>query len=101
MNGKQGSAIVRVAAVIGMVCMAGFCFMLFLIRSPKALPVSAIILVPLGVEAVWLATGTFTINLVPLFRRLKGWKLGVAVALCWLLFLYTAVCLWWLLSGVR
>jgi hypothetical protein len=101
MSDRQGNALVRVVAVIAMVPLIAFSSILFLIHSPKAGAVSGLVLVPLGVQATWLVTGRFTIDLVPLLRRLKGWRLSLAVGVPLLLFLYICFCLVWLLSGVR
>ena len=101
MNDRLRKVIVRVNAVIGIIGMAGFSFMLLRFRSPTALPFILFMLVPLGVSAVWLVTGRFTLDLVPLVRRLKGWKAALFVAVAALLALYTWVFLWWLLKRVR
>lgn len=92
----------RVRAAIGMVCMVGFCSMLFWFGSPSALPLSALLVVPFGIDAARFATGRRLIDELPLLaRRLRGWKLGLFFALVWLLFVYGILCLWWLFSTAR
>ena len=101
MNDRLRKVIVRVNAVIGIVGMAGFSFMLLRFRSPMVLPFVFFMLVPLGVCAVLLVTGRFTLDLVPMVRRLKGWRAAIFVAVAALLALYTWAFLWWLLKRVR
>jgi hypothetical protein len=95
----QESTVARIVSGIAIASMGGFCGLLFVFRSPKALPVSALILVPIGVNVAWLVTGTRAVDLVPLLRRLKGWRLGVAIAAPWLALLYVVACLWWFVRG--
>lgn len=95
------TTIARTASAIALVPLVGFSILLFWLHSPKALPVAALMVVPIGVNLAWLITGTRTIDLLPVLRRLKGWQAGLAIAAGWLLVLYSWACLWWLLKGVR
>jgi hypothetical protein len=94
-------ALGRIASGISLLSIAGFSLFLFLLHSPRALPLTALLVFPFGINVVWFITGSRTIDLVPLFRRLKGWKAATAIGVSWLLLLYMGACFWWLLKGAK
>ena len=99
MSGRLSPLLVRVVAAAAMAPIVAFCLMLFLVHSPKAWPMCASGLVPLGVFAAFVVSGAFPPDLASLVTRLRGWRLGLVSALLWLIALYETACLWWLFRG--